>query len=72
MSEEKFTLRVPDADALPEDFPDRVEQGNLATDLPRGQVIEISNRRFADWLVRELGLVEVKDDASPKKTGGKK
>ena len=70
MSEETIKLRVPDD--VPEDFPESVEQGNLATKLPVGGEIEIKNRKFADWLIREHGLAEVKPETGQKKTGGKK
>lgn len=63
MSEETIKLRVP-AD-VPEGFPEYVSQGNLATDLPRGEVIEVSDRAFADWLVRELGLESLRPVESP-------
>lgn len=55
--DEKIKLQVPSE--VPEGFPEYVEQGYLSTELPRGEVIEVADRRFADWLVRELGLVEV-------------
>lgn len=69
MSEKKFKLRVPAAEDLPEGFPEYVEQGYLSTELPRGEVIEVADERFAHWLVRDLGLELVEEPQSDPQTG---
>lgn len=73
MSEEIIRLRVPaeppegylasgakrkEDDERPM-FPEYVEQGYHSTELPLGKTIEVKDRLFADWLVREYGLEDL-------------
>ncbi len=46
-------------DELPEGFPEYISQGEHSVTLAPGDTVEVDSRRFADWLVRELGLVDV-------------
>lgn len=69
MSEEKIKLRVPADD--PEGFgdknpyPEYISQGNHAAELPRGEVIEVASRPFADWLVRTYDLEDLTPPENP-------
>lgn len=81
MSEKTIKLQVPDE--VPEGFvtaenktaketrsiyPEYLSQGNEAVTLVLGETVEVENRRFADWLVRECGLVVIEaplDDEYP-------
>ncbi len=51
---EKIYLRVP---SHPE--AEFISVGNLEVTLVPGEVAEVDNRQFADWLVREHGLAEI-------------
>lgn len=50
---DKIKLKVPASIDI-----DFVGMGNFQTELPPGEVIEVEDRRFADWLVREYNLTE--------------
>lgn len=52
---ETIKLKVP---AEPES--ETVSQGNFHADLVPNSTIEVTNRRFADWLIFRHGLTEIK------------
>lgn len=57
---EKIYLKVPSEPAANE-----ASHGNHSAVLTPGKVIEVKNRKFADWLVREFACAEVDGDQQP-------
>ena len=55
---EKIKLKVPAG----VDY-EHISQGNHGVDVVAGEEVEVEDRRFADWLVREQGYTEITERA---------